>query len=135
VMAGQVKPPIADRAFAERLMGLYVGPTPIQEDIKAGVVARLGEVPAAGGTMQASGTVQSVAPNGFTMTDSSGKAWSFTVDKSTSIVSRGASHEMAKLKADGKAPTVAEFIAAKQAVDVKYQEAEGKLVAREIRVK
>jgi hypothetical protein len=135
VMAGQVKPPIADRAFAERLMGLYVGPTPIQEDIKAGVVARLGEVPAAGGTMQASGTVQSVAPNGFTMTDSSGKAWSFTVDKSTSIVSKGASHEMAKLKADGKAPTVAEFIAAKQAVDVKYLEAEGKLIAKEVRVK
>ena len=44
VMAGQAKPPIADRAFAEQLFGLYVGPTPIQEDIKAGVVARAGEV-------------------------------------------------------------------------------------------
>jgi hypothetical protein len=44
VMAGQSKPPIANRAFAEKLFGLYVGPTPIQEDIKAGVVARAGEV-------------------------------------------------------------------------------------------
>jgi len=44
VMAGQAKPPIVNRAFAEQLMGLYVGPTPIQEDIKAGVVARAGEV-------------------------------------------------------------------------------------------
>ncbi len=44
VMAGQTKPPIADRAFTERLFGLYVGPTPIQEDIKAGMVARLGEI-------------------------------------------------------------------------------------------
>ena len=44
VMAGQAKPPIADKAFAERLFGLYVGPTPIQADIKAGVVARAGEV-------------------------------------------------------------------------------------------
>lgn len=44
VMAGQAKPPIADRAFAERLFGLYVGPTPIQADIKAGAVARAAEV-------------------------------------------------------------------------------------------
>jgi hypothetical protein len=44
VMAGQAKPPIVDPAFAERLMGLYVGPTPIQADIKAGVVARAPEV-------------------------------------------------------------------------------------------
>jgi hypothetical protein len=44
VMAGQAKPPIADKAFAERLFGLYVGPTPLQADIKAGVVARAAEV-------------------------------------------------------------------------------------------
>jgi hypothetical protein len=44
VMAGQAKPPIASKAFAERLYGLYVGPTPIQDDIKAGVVARAAEV-------------------------------------------------------------------------------------------
>jgi len=44
VMAGQAKPPIASPAFAERLFGLYVGPRPIQDDIKAGVVARAGEV-------------------------------------------------------------------------------------------
>jgi len=44
VMAGQPKPPIADRAFAERLFGLYLGPTPLQADIKAGMVARAGEV-------------------------------------------------------------------------------------------
>jgi len=44
VMAGQAKPPIANKAFAERLFGLYVGPTPLQADIKAGVVARAAEV-------------------------------------------------------------------------------------------
>ena len=44
VMAGQAKPPIEDRAFAERVLGLYVGPNPIQADIKAGLVARAGEV-------------------------------------------------------------------------------------------
>jgi hypothetical protein len=44
VMAGQAKPPIANREFTERLFGLYVGPTPIQADIKAGVVARAADV-------------------------------------------------------------------------------------------
>lgn len=44
IMAGQPKPPIASREFAERLFGLYVGPKPIQEDIKAGMVARAAEV-------------------------------------------------------------------------------------------
>jgi len=44
VMAGQAKPPIANKAFAEQLMGLYVGPKPVQADIKAGVVARAAEV-------------------------------------------------------------------------------------------
>ena len=44
VMAGQAKPPIADRAFAERLFGLFVGPTPLQRDIKAGMVARAAQV-------------------------------------------------------------------------------------------
>jgi hypothetical protein len=44
VMAGQAKPPIADRKFSERLFGLYLGPTPLQGDIKAGMVARAAEV-------------------------------------------------------------------------------------------
>ncbi len=44
IMTGQTKPPIANKAFAERLFGLYLGPKPIQEDIKAGVVARATEV-------------------------------------------------------------------------------------------
>ena len=44
VMAGQTKPPIQNRAFAEKLFGLYLGPQPIQQDIKADVVARAGDV-------------------------------------------------------------------------------------------
>ena len=44
IMAGQVRPPIANKAFAERLFGLYVGPTPIQDDIKVDIVARAKDV-------------------------------------------------------------------------------------------
>jgi hypothetical protein len=44
VMAGQAKPPIHDKAFADRLFGLYVGPAPLQADIKEGIVARAREL-------------------------------------------------------------------------------------------
>jgi hypothetical protein len=44
IMAGVVKPPIASTDFVGRLFGLYVGPEPIQPDIKVDVVARANEV-------------------------------------------------------------------------------------------
>ena len=131
VMAGQPKPPIADRAFTERVFGLYVGPTPIQEDIKVGVVARLAAAPAAGAVLEANGTVKSVQPNGFTMTDANGKELVLTADKDTQILAKGASHKMDQLKADGKPPTVGEFIAAQQRVSVRYVDNAGKLTLRQ----
>jgi hypothetical protein len=44
VMKGEAKPPITDKAFAEKLYGLYVGPKPLQDDFLEGFVARAGEV-------------------------------------------------------------------------------------------
>ena len=44
VMAGAEKPAITDRAFAEKLFGLYVGPDPLQDDFKPDFLARTGEV-------------------------------------------------------------------------------------------
>ena len=44
IMAGQERPPIANKAFTERLFGLYLGEHPLQDDIKAGLVARVPEV-------------------------------------------------------------------------------------------
>ncbi len=43
IMAGQARPTIENKAFADRLFGLYVGPQPLQADIKAGIVARANE--------------------------------------------------------------------------------------------
>ena len=40
VMAGQPKPPIADRDFAATLFAVWLGEKPIQEDIKKGLVSR-----------------------------------------------------------------------------------------------
>jgi hypothetical protein len=135
VMAGQAKPAIANRAFAERLFGLYVGPSPLQDDIKAGLVARLGEIRPTGEVRQAEGTVKSVQPNGFTITDTTGKELAFVADKDTVIVARGASHKMDRLAAGGKPATVGEFVAAQQRVSVKYVDIGGKLTLRDVQVR
>jgi hypothetical protein len=135
VMAGQQKPPIANRAFAERVMGLYVGPNPIQDDIRSGVVARFPTGAAAGAVAVVEGTVRSVLPNGFTVVDASGKEWGFTVDKDSLILAKGASHKMDRLKADGKLPTIDEFISKDESVYVRYQERNGRLVVEELRAR
>jgi hypothetical protein len=89
----------------------------------------------AGETKDAAGTVKSVSGTGITVTDSAGKDWTFDVDKGTTVVAKGASHKMDALKADGKMPTVDEFVKAKENVTVKYWEKDGKAIAKEIRVK
>jgi hypothetical protein len=40
VMAGQPRPPLADREFAAAVFGVWLGEKPIQEDIKKGLVSR-----------------------------------------------------------------------------------------------
>jgi Chalcone isomerase-like len=44
IMTGQAKPPITDRGFAARVFGLYLGEKPLQDDIKADIVARAPEL-------------------------------------------------------------------------------------------
>lgn len=89
----------------------------------------------AGETKEASGTVKAVEQNSFTVTDANAKDWSFAVDKDTLVLGKGASHKMDKLKADGKLPSIGEFVAAKQSVTVTYWEKDGKMVAKEVRIK
>ena len=89
----------------------------------------------AGDAKEATGTVKSVSAASVVVTDSAGKDWTFDVDKGTTVVAKGASHKMDALKADGKAPTIGEFLKEKQNVVVKYSEKDGKAMAKEIRVK
>jgi hypothetical protein len=44
VMAGQAKAPIADKAFATALFGVWLGEKPIQEDVKKALVSRAAEL-------------------------------------------------------------------------------------------
>jgi hypothetical protein len=81
------------------------------------------------------GTVKSVAGSSFVVTDSAGKDWGFDVDKNTKVLVKGGTHKMDAVKADGKPAQLSEFVAAKNEVHVEYLEKDGKMVAKEVRVK
>ena len=83
----------------------------------------------------ANGTVKSVSGSSFVVTDSAGKDWTFDVDKTTTVLVKGGSHKMDAVKADGKPAQLSEFLAAKQDVRVEYSEKNGKMMAKEVRVK
>ena len=44
VVAGQAKPPIADKAFTTAVFAIWLGEKPIQEDLKKAIVSRAGEL-------------------------------------------------------------------------------------------
>lgn len=81
------------------------------------------------------GIVKSVAGSNFVVTDSAGKDWSIDVDKNTKVLVKGGTHKMDAVKADGKPAQLSEFLAAKNEVHVEYLEKDGKMVAKEVRVK
>jgi hypothetical protein len=85
---------------------------------------------------EVTGTVKSVTGGTFVVTDSAAKDWTFAVDsKETLVVAKGGRHKMDKLKADGKAPVIGEFISEKDTVVVTYAEKDGKMIAKEVHVK
>ncbi len=90
---------------------------------------------ATAGEMKATGTVKTISVDSITVTDSASKDWTFTVDKGTTVVAKGASHKMDKLKADGKPTTITEFVSLKNNVVVLYTEKDGKSFAKEVHVK
>jgi hypothetical protein len=87
-------------------------------------------------TKEMTGTVKSVSAASFTVTDGAAKDWTFAVDsQETVVIAKGGSHKMDKLKADGKPAVLSEFVAEKQVVAVKYHEKDGKMVAKQVKVK
>jgi hypothetical protein len=72
-------------------------------------------------TMNATGTVSSVAPDTITVkgkTDS----WTFMIDKDTSVTAKGATHKSLALKADGKATVLTDFVKMGDTVTVAYHD-------------
>ena len=90
----------------------------------------------AGDAKEVTGTVKSISGSTIVVTDKATKDWTFTVDsKDTLIVAKGGRHKLEKIKADGKAAVLTDFVSEKQQVVVKYTEKEGKLTASELHVK
>lgn len=103
--------------------------------VAALVVLGVAGLALAGETKEATGTVKTVTGNALTVTDNAAKDWTFDVDKDTLIVAKGASHKSDKLELEGKPATLKEFLAEKENVIVKYWEKDGKMIAKEVRVK
>jgi hypothetical protein len=86
-------------------------------------------------TKDASGTVKSVAAASLTITDDAKKDWTFIIDKETTVTAKGASHKMREAEGTGKSTQITDFVMEKQSIAVKYTEKDGKLYAKEVRVK
>lgn len=86
-------------------------------------------------TKDASGTVKSVAAKSLTITDDAKKDWTFIIDNETSVTAKGASHKMREAEGAGKSTQITDFVMEKQSISVKYAEKDGKMYAKEVRVK
>jgi hypothetical protein len=83
---------------------------------------------------EAKGKVKSVAAASITITDDASKDWTFIVDKDTSVTAKGASHKMREAEGANKSTQITDFVMEKQSVSLKYEEKDGKLYAREVKV-
>jgi plastocyanin len=72
-------------------------------------------------TMNAQGTVSAVAPDSLTVKGKT-DTWTFTIDKSTSVTAKGATHKSLALKADGKATVLTDFVKMGDTVTVAYHD-------------
>ncbi len=86
-------------------------------------------------TKDAEGAVKSVAATSITITDDAKKEWTFIVDKDTTVTAKGASHKMRAAEGANKTTQITDFVMEKQSVSLKYEEKDGKLYAREVKVK
>ena len=83
--------------------------------------------------MSALGNVTAVAPDSLTVKAKSGDL-TFTIDKDTTVVAKGASHKSLALKAEGKAQTLTEFVKVGDSVTVTYKEVGAAKLASTIHV-
>jgi hypothetical protein len=83
--------------------------------------------------LKAMGTISALASDSVTVKGKT-ESWTFTVDKDTVVVAKGASHKMAALKADGKPSMVTDFVKVNDNVTVTYHDMGATKHAAEIRV-
>ena len=87
-----------------------------------------------GETKTATGTVKAVSADSLTVVKGTDE-WTFTVDKNTRIVAKGATRKTAKAKQAGEALVITDIVKEKQSVTVEYHEINGKRHAAEVRIR
>ena len=72
-------------------------------------------------TLSAMGTVSAVAMDSLTVKNKT-DTWTFTIDKTTSVNAKGATHKTLELKKEGKAQKLTEFVKVGDEVTVSYHD-------------
>jgi hypothetical protein len=99
----------------KRLMMLFVAAVLVAAPVFAQPKAPAGK------TMSAAGKVSAVTADSVTVKGKDAE-WTFTVDKDTVVVAKGASHKMAAMKDDKKPTVITEFVSVGDDVSVKYHD-------------
>lgn len=72
-------------------------------------------------TLNAMGTVTAVTVDSLTVKNKA-DVWTFTIDKTTQVNAKGATHKTLELKKEGKASKLTEFVKVGDAVTVSYHD-------------
>jgi hypothetical protein len=73
-------------------------------------------------TIEVAGTVTAVAADSLTVKGKPEAAWTFTIDKDTTVTVKGATNKNLELKAAGKAPKLTDYVKVGNYVTVSYHE-------------
>ena len=84
-------------------------------------------------TIDVAGTVTAVTTDSLTVKGKT-ETWTFSIDKDTQVVVKGATHKTLELKAEGKAPKLTDFVKVADYVTVNYHDQGAKKHAATIRV-
>ena len=85
-------------------------------------------------TISAAGQVSAVTMDSLTVKGGKTETWTFTIDKDTSVIAKGATHKSLELKAEGKAQKLTEFVKVGDQVTVSYHDRGATKHAATIRV-
>jgi hypothetical protein len=81
------------------------------------------------------GKVTTLSGKILTVAGEDGQTWTFEVSEGAKVVATGARHKADALASAGKKPVVEDFLREGQYVIVKYEEENGTLYARKLRVR
>ncbi len=85
-------------------------------------------------TITVAGQVSAVTMDSLTVKGGKTDTWTFTIDKETSVIAKGATHKTLELKAEGKANKLTEFVKVGDQVTVSYHDRGAMKHAATIRV-